>query len=112
MQAYRINGSLVKVERCAAEMYIVRNIPGVFDNQVAIGAIVHKELAQKFLDSYAVKSSDKTLDILDVDFEEKLPEGIRYCRGCVYWNGKDVKQVIKARDEEKGWLYRNWKNML
>ena len=51
MQAYRINGSLVKVERCAAEMYIVRNIPGVFDNQVAIGAIVHKELAQKFLDS-------------------------------------------------------------
>lgn len=48
MQAYRINGSLVKVERCAAEMYIVRNIPGVFDNQVAIGAIVHKELAQSF----------------------------------------------------------------
>lgn len=25
---------------------------------------------------------------------------------------KDVKQVIKARDKEKGWLYRNWKNML
>lgn len=49
MQAYRINGLLVKVERCAADMYIVRNIPGVFDNQVAIGAIVHKELAQKFL---------------------------------------------------------------
>ena len=61
MQAYRINGLLIKVERCAADMYIVRNIPGVFDNQVAIGAIVHKELAQKFLDSYAVKSSDKTL---------------------------------------------------
>ena len=52
MQAYKINGLLVKVERCAADMYIVRNIPGVFDNQVAIGAIVHKELAQKFLDVY------------------------------------------------------------
>lgn len=29
MQAYRINGLLIKVERCAADMYIVRNIPGV-----------------------------------------------------------------------------------
>lgn len=96
MQAYRINGLLIKVERCAADMYIVRNIPGVFDNQVAIGAIVHKGLAQKFLDSYAVKSSDKTLDILDVDFEEKLPEGIRYCCGCVYWNGKGCEAGDKG----------------
>ena len=30
MQAYKINGLLVKVERCAADMYIVRNIPGAF----------------------------------------------------------------------------------
>lgn len=101
MQAYRINGSLVKVERCAAEMYIVRNIPGVFDNQVAIGAIVHKELAQKFLDSYAVKSSDKTLDILDFDFEKNFLK--EYGIAVVAYTGteKDVKQVIKARDEEK-----------
>ena len=68
MQAYRINGLLVKVERCAADMYIVRNIPGVFDNQVAIGAIVHKELAQKFLDSYAVKSFLKEYGIAVVAY--------------------------------------------
>ena len=86
MQAYRINGSLVKVERCAAEMYIVRNIPGVFDNQVAIGAIVHKELAQKFLDSYAEKNFLKEYGIAVVAYTG---------------TEKDVKQVIKARDEEK-----------
>lgn len=96
MLAYSINGQLVQVERCAASMYIVRNIPGIFNNQIVIGAIIHKELTQKFLDSYAVKISDKAIEVLDIDFSEKLPEGAEYCRGCVYWNGKGCEAGDKG----------------
>lgn len=48
MLAYQINGRLVKMERCAADMYIIRNIPGVFDNMIAVGAVVHKDLGRSF----------------------------------------------------------------
>ena len=101
MQAYKINGLLVKVERCAADMYIVRNIPGVFDNQVAIGAIVHKELAQKFLDSYAVKAVIKHWTSWILTLKKNFLK--EYGIAVVAYTGteKDVKQVIKARDEEK-----------
>lgn len=88
MLAYKINGRLVKMERCAADMYIIRNIPGVFDNMIAVGAVVHKDLVQKFLDSYAAKFDAHKVDLLDVDFSERLPAAAEYCRGCVYWNGK------------------------
>lgn len=88
MLAYQINGRLVKMERCAADMYIIRNIPGVFDNMIAVGAVVHKDLVQKFLDSYAAKFDAHKVDLLDVDFSERLPAAAEYCRGCVYWNGK------------------------
>ena len=68
MLAYQINGRLVKMERCAADMYIIRDIPKVFDNRVAVGAVAHKDLAQKFLDSYAGKFDVHKVDLLDVDF--------------------------------------------
>lgn len=95
MRAYRIKGQLVKVERCAADLYIVRNIPGIFDNRMAIGAIASKKLVQSFLDSWAVKCTDKVIDTLDVDFENCLPLDEVHCRGCVYWNGKGCDALGK-----------------
>ena len=86
MLAYKIKGKTVRVERCEAGLYIVRNIPQVFDNRIAIGASRHKELVQKFLDSYARKVADDMFGVLDVDFEELLPMCECNCRGCVYWD--------------------------
>ena len=94
MLAYKINGVTVKVERCAAGLYVVRNIPQVFDNRIAIGASKHKELVQKFLDSYAGKVADDMFDILDVDFEKPLVMSEEHCKGCVYW---DKGCVINAK---------------
>ncbi|MBR5172797.1 MAG: hypothetical protein IKY40_00160 [Phascolarctobacterium sp.] len=84
MLAYKINGKEVKVERCAAGLYIVRDIPQVFEKRIAIGASKHKLLVQKFLDSYASKVAEDMYDKLDVDFENLLPMCEENCRGCVY----------------------------
>lgn len=86
MLVYKIYGKEVKVERCAAGLYIVKDIPHVFDKRVAIGASKHKTLVQKFLDSYAAKVADDMYEKLDVDFESLLPLCEENCRGCVYWD--------------------------
>lgn len=85
MLAYRIKGKVVRVERCAANLYVVRDIPYGFDNRIAIGACIHKDLVQKFLDSFARKVTNEVIDILDVDFEQPLTMCEENCRGCVYW---------------------------
>lgn len=85
MLAYKINGKEVKVERCAASLYIVRDIPQVFEKRIAIGASKHKLLVQKFLDSYASKVAEDMFEKLDVDFENLLPMCEETCCGCVYW---------------------------
>lgn len=102
MLAYLINGRMVKVQRCAADMYIIRDIPKVFDNRVAVGAVAHKDLAQKFLDSYAGKLAEKTIDVLDVDFDSSLPTDAYICRGCVFWNGKNCEGVKNGKNQSKG----------
>lgn len=102
MLAYQINGRTVKVQRCAADMYIIRDIPGVFDKRVAVGAIVHKDLVQKFLDSYAGKVAENIMDVLDVDFEKPLPESPEICKGCVYWNGRSCEGGNHGESESKG----------
>lgn len=102
MLAYQINGRMVKVQRCAADMYIIRDIPRVFDNRVAVGAVLHKDLAQKFLDSYAGKFAEKIIDVLDVDFDKPLPSGTDICRGCVYWNGRSCEGVKDGKSKSKG----------
>ena len=86
MLAYKIKGKTVLVESCEAGLYIVRDIPQVFDKRIAIGASRHKELVQKFLDSYASRVADDMFDVLDVDFNKPVPMCEENCRGCVYWN--------------------------
>ena len=86
MLAYKIHGKTVQVERCEAGLYIVRNIPQVFEGRIAIGASRHKELVQKFLDSYACKVAEDMVEVLDVDFNELLPMCEKNCKGCVYWD--------------------------
>lgn len=83
------NGAAIKVDLCAAELYVVRGI-GQLDRQgrVVVGPTSSKDLAQDFLDSWAEKRLLHCIDDFDVDlYNQRLEENEDNCAGCLFWHG-------------------------
>lgn len=85
------DGRELKVEKCAADLYVVRGI-GQIDRRgsVVVGPTTSKALAQDFLDSWAEKRLLCYTECFDIDFydDQKLEENEVNCAGCLFWNGR------------------------
>lgn len=61
MKIYHDGGSVLRVTRCPADLYVITNL-GVVQNAVA-----SKAVAQSFLDSWAIKHHMEARDDMDAD---------------------------------------------
>ena len=75
MKKYLDNNLEVCVVRCPAGLYLIKNL-GMLQNAVA-----SKDVAQSFLDSWAVKKELQAMDDLDVDMYNETSE--EACSSCI-----------------------------
>lgn len=77
MKKYNDGTVLLKVVRCRAGLYIIKNL-GIMQNATA-----SKEVAQSFLDSWAGKRKMNVMDDLDVDMYQDKQNNNDVCRECI-----------------------------